>query len=75
MSQNKTRIFYMYTSYRRIFFYTLIKPIHTTWLTELYNYFTCDTGKVVDLNGRTKAGILGVVRTMLITNSTLIMRS
>ena len=38
----------------------LNKPIHTTWLVELYNFFTSTEGKVYVLKGWEKAGIKDV---------------
>jgi len=36
---------------------SVLKPIHATWLVELYNFFTSTKGRVYVLKGWEKAGI------------------
>jgi len=40
---------------------SVLKPIHATWLVEMYNYVTSARGRVHVLKGWEKAGIKGVV--------------
>ena len=40
---------------------SVLKPIHATWLVELYNFFTSTEGKVYVLKGWEKAGIKDVL--------------
>jgi len=40
---------------------SVLKPIHATWLVDVYNFFTSAQGRVDVLKGWEKAGIKGVV--------------
>jgi len=40
---------------------SVLKPIHATWLVEMYNFFASAKGRVHVLKGWEKAGIKGVV--------------
>ena len=40
---------------------SVLKPIHATWLVEMYNYVTSAQGRIHVLKGWEKAGIKGVV--------------
>ena len=41
---------------------TRLKPIHANWMVEMYNFLTCEEGRLIILNGWKKAGITGVVQ-------------
>ena len=40
---------------------SVLKPLHASWLTEAYNYFTSETGRKIIANGWKSAGITETV--------------